>query len=162
MRAIIILVMLCGVATARPAVFVQIASAHDDSPDEADAVARDTNRETIRMALLAAMRSSPQLTNIEAEAKKLGIEARTVDVTIVKLHAEPSDYEIGLSVELKFVVSDGHGKILSVVTGVAKTEVSPRAFGTKLPSIRRQLLVDAVQGVFGPLRQHLVQSVASL
>lgn len=163
MRTIaLLLVLLSRIALAdpqvsRPQVVVTIASSHDESPDDQDAAARDANRETIRQALLVALRSSPQLTSVTQQ----GVEARRVDLSIVALHATPGEHGVELSAELKVVISDANGKILSVVTGGAKAEVSRHAFGSRLPAIKKQLLQDAMQGMFDPLRLHLLRSLSS-
>jgi len=162
MRTIaLLLVLLSGIAradVARPQVVVTIASSHDESPESEDQAVRDANRETIRQALLAALRSSPQLTSV-AQA---GALARRVDLSVVALHATESAHGVELSTELKVVISDASGKILSIVTGGAKAEVSRHAFGSRLPAIRMQLLQDAMQGMFAPLRRHLLNSLPNV
>ena len=164
MRTIaLLLVLLSGIARAdsqvgRPQVVVTIASSHDDSPGDQDASARDANRETIRQALLGALRSSPQLTSVAQQ----GVEARRVDLSVVALHAVEGAHGVELSTELRVVISDASGKILSVVTGGAKAEVSRHAFGSRLPAIRMQLLQDAMQGMFAPLRAHLLHSLPNV
>jgi hypothetical protein len=175
----LVLVMLSGIAqadVARPQVVVTIASSHDESPESADQAARDANRETIRQALLAALRSSPQLTSVaqagaldqtaqpvgRAERSARGALDRRVDLSVVALHAVEGAHGVELSTELKVVISDASGQILSIVSGGAKAEVSRHAFGSRLPAIRKQLLQDAMQGMFGPLRAHLLRSLPNV
>ena len=153
MRIALLLMMLCGAAAADPNVRVEIASSHDDV--SVDVASRDANRETIRQALQASLAQSPQLV-------ATGAASRRVDLSVMSIDAIDGDHGVELSTQLKIVISDASGKILSIVTGGAKVEVSHRAFGSRLPAIRRQLLRDAVDGLFGPLREHLLHSVRAV
>ncbi len=162
MRTLAILVVLVVAggsahADGKPQISVAIASSHDESPGARDAAAREANRETIKQALLASLKSSSQLTSV-AQA---GVEARRVDLTVVVLDVTEGARGMQLRAELKIVISDATGKILSIVTGGAKSQVSRRAWGTRPHAIEKQLLEDAMQGMFGPLRTHLLRTASN-
>ena len=162
MRTLAILVVLLAVsgsarADGRPQISVAIASSHDESPGDRAAAERDANRETIRQALLAELKASPQLTTIAQP----GIEARRVDLSIVALTATETEHGVELETELKIVISDASGRILSILTGGAHCEVARHTSAARLRTFEKQLLDDAMRGMFGPLRAHLLHSVAS-
>jgi hypothetical protein len=156
MAIVVMLLVVSGVAGAndKPIVSVAVASSHDESPGDRDPETRDANRETIRVALLDAVSESPQLTSIAQR----GVAARRVDLTVVALDVIQGAHSVEIVTQLKVVISDASGKILSIVTGGAKSEVSRRAFSTNPHAVERQLLRDAMQGMFPPLRTHLIAS----
>ena len=157
MRFVIVLLAIAVSVNAHadnPQIVVAVASAHDVSTETEDAATRATNRETIREALLAAVEASSDLSTVA----RPGVPARSVDLSIVSLHASECDRGVTLETELKIVISDATGKLLSVVTGRARAEVSRAVFAARRRAVRKQLLEDAVQGLFAPLHAHLLRA----
>ncbi len=163
MRIIVLVMVLLASGSARAdgnnaQIAIAIASSHDESPGDRNPAERDANRETIRQALLAQLKSSPGLTSVALR----GIESRRVDLSVVALDVVEGAHGMELRAALRIVISDATGKILAVVTGGARAEMPRHTYGSRLRSLEKQLLEDAMQGLFGPLRTHLLRSVRAV
>lgn len=150
-----------GVASAAPParaqVYVAIASSHDDSPDATDDAMRHDNVATIRHALTAALDHTPTLSRRDADATWL--DERHIDVSLAKLHVETVHGAVELSAELRIVISDASGKLLSQVASSAKLDAPRRAVKAgKLAALRKQVLEEATAGIVKPLCAHLLRS----
>lgn len=140
-RIVMLVVLLCGM-NAYADVSVAIGSAHDEA---------GANDELLRGAVLAQLSTTPELTARNAKARR-------VDVRIVAMRANDSGAMVTISTQLEVVICDQNGKMLAKVTNGAQTEVTRRVYERRYGRIRRQLIEDAVQGMFAPLRSHLLAS----
>jgi hypothetical protein len=143
-----------GTAAARPAgrAGVTIASSSDTSPGVLDAHVRQRHGEIARRSLGDALRRSG------ADARHAGIPPTQLDITIVAWHVAPSASRIDVSIELRVVICDGHGRMLSIVTG--RASVSAPSPGAPLAQLREQALAEAVGGVARSLRAQLQRATS--
>lgn len=135
------MVLLCG-TFAYADVSVAVGSAHDEA---------GANDELLRGAVVAQLATSPQLTARNAQARR-------VDVRVVAVRANDAGEMVTISTQLEVIICDASGKMLSKVTNGAQTEVTRRQYQSRYSRIRRQLIEDAVQGMFAPLKSHLLAS----
>ena len=142
MRIIALLMVLLGGMSAYADVSVAVGSAHDEA---------GASDQLLRDAVVAQLAATPQLTT-------RGAKPRRVDVRVVAVRANDCAAGVAMTAQLEVVISDATGKILSVVKNSARTEVTRRSYQEKFQRLRRELIEDAVQGIFGPLRTHLLAS----
>ena len=137
------LVVTANLATAAPRphdeVGVTIASSGDESPGVLDAHARKRHGEIVRRALLDVLRRSG------ADVLHAGIAPRQIDVAVVAWRVTPTEHRLDVSAELRIVICDEHGKMLSLMTGRASISVSSRS--ASLEALREQVLAEAVGGM---------------
>jgi hypothetical protein len=82
---------------------------------------------------------------------------RQVDVAIVAWRVQPATDRITVSAELRVVVCDEHGRILSILTGRASVS-APRA--TQITELREQALAEAVGGMSHSLQSQLARTTS--
>ncbi len=137
-----------GEASAAPAPLgVMIASSNDASPGVLDARVRKRHGEIVRRALLDVLHRSG------ADVRHSGRLPRQIDIAIVAWHIVSTADQIRVSADLRVVLCDGHGRILSIVTGRARLTV-PR-LRARLPELREQVLAEAVAGMTRSLQSQL-------
>jgi hypothetical protein len=140
----------------RPDLYVVIKSTNDDSPGKTDKPTRKINADVLKASLNDQLKAAPQVTLAEAEAKRWGIEARHIDVSIVKLDVDTSGSYVEVSAELRLAISDDTGKMLSFLSGGAKVQVPRTKFKAQfLPDFRKEALEGAMKGMFDKLVTHL-------
>jgi hypothetical protein len=144
---------------ARPDLFVLVKSATDDSPGRLDKKARKSHAEIVKSTMLSSLRGEPTVTSTEADAEKLGLDPRQLDLSIVMLEQRVNGNYIEIEAQLRLAVSDRRGKMLSFLSGGAKVQVPRRSFDARyLPQVRREALENAVRGIFDKLLRHLRSS----
>jgi len=121
----------------RPAVTIKTAS--DASPGVLEAHVRERHAEILRQALLDALHRTG------ADVRHAGMPPRQIDVSITAWHIAAAANRVDVSTELRVVICDEHGKMLSIVTGRAK--VSARVRTARLGELREQALAEAVGGM---------------
>jgi len=145
-------------AHARPDVYVTIASATDHTPGE-QAIDRARNAETIRRVLLDALSRTPQLTSTVADVRRFGLDVRKIDIDVVQLRVERSGEDVVVSAQVRLVVCDDRGRMLSILSGGATARRPARLVrAEQLADLRRDALEGAVHGMFAPLRTHLLRA----
>jgi hypothetical protein len=144
------LVALAGIGSAEPARGVTIASASDAS-GEADPDVRKHNVETMRRVL------DPAIAAIDAEARRLELDARQLDVSIVRLELTSDDTKVYIASELRLVISDANGRMLSMISSSATVEVPlPRYRASRLPKLHDQALENASSSLADSVRAHVL------
>lgn len=159
MRALAVVVALvctADVALAAPRprgdVGVTIASSSDASPGVLDAHARRRHGEIVRRALLDVLHRSG------ADVRHAGIGPRQIDAAVVAWHVAPSPAELTVSAELRVVLCDERGKMLSIVT--ARASVSAPRRGAQLVELREQALAEAVGSMSRSLQSQLARATS--
>ena len=153
MRAILVAVALTWTSSAlgaprpRGEAGVTIASASDASPGVLDAHARKRHGEIVRRALLDVLHRSG------ADVRHAGIGPRQIDAAVVAWHVAPSPGELTVAAELRVVLCDERGKMLSIVT--ARASVSAPARRARLAELREQALGEAVGSLSRSLQLQL-------
>ncbi len=139
-----------------------IKSSSDDSPGHADKPTRKQNAEVIRHVLLESFMAAPQVTLAAAEAQRWGLDARTIDLSVVKMDVQTSGAYVEIDAELRLAISDDKGKMLSFLSGGAKVQIPSAKFkGQYLANYRREALEGAMHGMFDKLLAHLRQQSQS-
>jgi HEAT repeat protein len=139
--------------------FVTIKSARDDSPGNADATTRKANADFLRETLTSSFGADPQVTMVEADAQRWGLDARHIDLSVTKLTVDQSGPTIEVDCQLRLAISDDSGKMLSFLSGGAKASVPRAKFKLEyLPDLRKQALEGAMRGMFDKLLAHLRQT----
>jgi len=141
----------------RPDLFVVIKSTNDDSPgNKNDKVIRKTNADTLKASLVDQLKAAPQVTMTDTEAKRWGLEARHIDVSVVKLDVDTSGSYVEISADLRLAISDDTGKMISFLSGGAKVQVPRTKYKVQnLPDLRKEALEGAMKGMFDKLLAHL-------
>ena len=141
----------------RPDLFVVIKSTNDDSPgSKNDKVIRKTNADTLKASLVDQLKAAPQVTMTDTEAKRWGLEARHIDVSVVKLDVDTSGSYVEISADLRLAISDDTGKMISFLSGGAKVQVPRTKYKVQnLPDLRKEALEGAMKGMFDKLLAHL-------
>jgi hypothetical protein len=149
-RALIVLMALLGLAAADPVRLVTIASVTDDS-GETDADVRVRHTDTVSGAI------GPAVAAIDAEFQRLGLEARQLDISITRFDLTHDDARYYLTTELRVVISDAQGRMLTLQSSCATVEVSARIFRPeRLEKMRREALDNASAGLAESLRARLL------
>ena len=137
-------------------VYMVVKSSTDDSPGKADVKTRKQNAEIVRTALIAQCATNPSVTALAADAARLGLSTRHVDVSVTRVEVSQHGNLIELEAQLRLAVSDDKGKMLSFVSGAAKVQVPKKSFNTRyLAQMRRDALEGAMHGIFAKLMQQL-------
>jgi HEAT repeat protein len=139
-----------------PDLYVLVNSSADDSPGKADKSMRKEHAEIARKTLVDECKSHPVITTVASDAKRLGLDARQIDLSVLKFDVATVGATIEVAAELQLAVSDSHGKMLSFLSGGAKIQVPKHKFDARyLPRLRREVLESAVRGMFEKLLVHL-------
>jgi hypothetical protein len=144
------------VLESRPEVHVVVNSATDDSPGKNDKVARAAHAEILKTSLTEQCKHTATVTTIAAEAKRYNLEARNIDVSVIKLETSTVGVMIQVNAELRLAISDGKGRMLSFLSGGAAVQLPQAGFDARhLPKMRRDALENAMRGMFDKLIAHL-------
>ncbi len=139
-----------------PELCVVIKTSSDDSPGQADKKTRDAHAQILREALATSFAQTPQVTTVLADAHRWGLDARNLDLSVVKMDVSKSGAFVEVEAQLRLAISDDHGRMLSFLSGGAKVQVPYAKFDAKrLPSLRREALEQAMRGMFDKLLAHL-------
>ena len=112
--------------------------------------ARKRHAEIVRQTLLDVLRRSG------ADTRLAGIGPRQIDVAVVSWRVTPRARSTGVSAELRIVVCDGHGRMLSILTGRATVSGAPG----QIAQLREQALAEAVLGMTATLTSQLTRAVS--
>jgi HEAT repeats len=139
-----------------PDIYVLVNTTNDDSPGKADKAARKEHADILRQTLVSSCNSNPLLTTVATDAKRLGLDPRHIDLSVVKMDVATVGGVVEVDAQLRLAISDGRGKMLSFLSGGAKIQVPKTRFDPRyLPKLRREALENAVRGMFDKLVTHL-------
>jgi hypothetical protein len=146
----------------KPDLFVLIKGANDDSPGKADKITRKTNADILKQALEDELKAAPQVTMTESVAQRWALDARHIDLSVVKMELVQNGGYMEMQTELRLAISDDTGKMISFLSGGAKVQVPKSKFNNgALPMMRRDALEGAMRGMFDKLIAHLRQTSQS-
>jgi hypothetical protein len=144
-------------AHARPEIYVTIASASDHTPG-AHPSERVRNADTIKRVLLLALARTPSFRARWQIFAGSGLDVRKIDIEVVQLRVDRTRDDIEVTAQLRLVVCDERGRMLSILSGGASARRPARVVrAEQLVELRRDALEGAVQGMFAPLRTHLLR-----
>ncbi len=139
-----------------PDLYVVVKSCNDDSPGRADKQTRQAHAELLRTVMGTELAAAPLVTSAPAVAKRLRLHARVVDASVVKMGLRSKGNVLEVEAELRLVISDESGKMLSTLTGGAKVAMPKRGFNwSYLPQLRKDAIASALHGLFDDLLVHL-------
>ncbi|HWO24431.1 MAG TPA: HEAT repeat domain-containing protein [Kofleriaceae bacterium] len=139
-----------------PDLYVLVNSTNDDSPGKADKATRKEHADILRQTLVSHCNTNPVVTTTAADAKRLGLDPRHIDLSVVKMDVATVGALVEVDAQLRLAISDGRGKMLSFLSGGAKVQVPKGRFDPRhLPRLRREALENAVRGMFDKLVTHL-------
>jgi hypothetical protein len=145
-----------------PDVYVLVNSSADDSPGKADKPTRKVHADIVRRTLVDQCKSNPVVTTVASDARRLGLDPRHIDLSVVKMDVSTVGAMVEVDAHLRLAISDGTGKMLSFLSGGAKVQVPKHKFDARyLPNLRREALENAVRGMFDKLLAHLRDLPAS-
>ncbi len=138
---------------AAPEVYVLVNSSTDDSPgSKTTTKERKVHEDVMKAALTSACRGNTAMTTIAADAKRLSLPERHIDISVTKLSVTQVGTQIEIEAQLRLAISDDDGKMLSFLSGGAKLQVPKRTFNAKyLPGLRKEALESALTGMFDKL-----------
>lgn len=136
--------------------YVTIKGTNDDSPGKAEKLVRKVNAEIVKAVLQDELRNAPLVTMIAADAQRWGLDQRLIDVSIIKLEQSQANGMVEVSAELRLVVSDNKGKLMSILSGGAKAQIPTAKYQVKnLPNMKREAIEGAMRGMMDKLLVHL-------
>ncbi len=139
-----------------PDVYVLVNTTNDDSPGKADKATRKEHADILRQTMVTHCNATPVVTTVAADAKRLGLDPRHIDLSVVKMDVATVGALVEVDAQLRLAISDGRGKMLSFLSGGAKIQVPKHRFDPRyLPKMRREALEQAVRGMFDKLVVHL-------
>ena len=142
----------------KPDLYVTIKGTNDDSPGKTDKTTRKQHADILKGALLDQLKSAPLVTMVPTDAERWGLDARMIDVSVVKLETNLVSGYMEVVVDLRVAISDQQGKLLSFLSGGAKVQVPLAKYKPKfLPGMRKEALEGALNGMFDKLLVHLRQ-----
>jgi hypothetical protein len=142
----------------RPDLYVTVKGCNDDSPGKADKTTRKGHADILMQTLKDDLRGARQVTMVENDAQRWGLEQRQLDVSVVKLEMTQVAGYVEVSAELRLAISDNTGKMLSFLSGGAKVQVPVSKYrAAYLPNMRKEALQGALNGLFDKLLVHLRQ-----
>jgi hypothetical protein len=95
---------------------------------------------------------------IENDASRWGLEQRQIDVSVVKMDVQTVGNYVEVAVDLRLAITDNKGKMISFLSGGAKSQVPTSKFRpAMLPNMRKEALEGALRGIFDKLITHLRQ-----
>lgn len=149
-------------AAAAARIFVDVRSVSDESPGKTDARARKGHADALRATLAEEIAASPLFGKDAAAARKLGLETRQLDVSVVRLDTRTRGGVIEVEAQLRITISDSRGKMLSFLSGGAQMQVKRKGYNLAyLPQLRRDTVINAVRGLSGKLIEHLRRTLTS-
>lgn len=141
-----------------PDLYVTVKGTTDDSPGKTDKATRKTHGEILAATLKDALRTARQVTMVENDAQRWGIEQRQIDVAVTKFEVAQNGNYMEAAVELRLAISDDKGKMLSFLSGGAKIQVPMSKYRPAfLANMRKEALEGALRGLFDKLIVHLRQ-----
>jgi HEAT repeats len=142
----------------RPDLYVIVKGCNDDSPGKADKPTRKAHAEILATTLKDSLRGANQVTMVDNDAQRWGLEQRQLDVSVVKLEVNTAGPYVEVAVELRLAISDNRGKMLSFLSGGAKVQVPASKYKPQyLANMRKEALEGALKGLFDKLLTHLRQ-----
>jgi hypothetical protein len=139
-----------------PDLYVLINSSSDDSPGSADKPTRKRHAEIIKRVLVEKCRNEASVTSLADDAQRWGLDARHIDLSVTRLDVAKIGNAVEIDVQLRLAISDDHGRMMSFLTGGAKLQVPSAKFDARyLPQMRREVLENAMRGMFDKLLAHL-------
>jgi hypothetical protein len=146
----------------KPDLYVLVKGTNDDSPGKADKITRKMNADILRQAFVDELKTAPQVTTTASVAQRWGLDARHIDLSVVKMEVVQNGGYVEMQTELRLAISDDTGKMLSFLSGGAKVQVPRAKFNqSALPMMRRDALEGAMRGMFDKLLAHLRQTSQS-
>jgi hypothetical protein len=146
----------------KPDLYVLVKGTNDDSPGKADKLTRKMNADILREAFIDELKTAPQVTTTASVAQRWGLDARHIDLSVVKMEVVQNGGYVEMQTELRLAISDDTGKMLSFLSGGAKVQVPRAKFNqSALPMMRRDALEGAMRGMFDKLLAHLRQTSQS-
>lgn len=131
---------------------ITIKSASDASPGVLDARTRMRHGQIARRALTDVLRRSG------ADVRHVGVPLRQIDISIVAWRIAPVRQGIDVSTELRVVICDERGKILSIVTGRARVSAPDR--NAPIVELREQAVAEAVGGMSRSLQSQFARATS--
>jgi len=142
----------------RPDLYVTVKGTNDDSPGKTDKATRKAHADFLATSLKDSLSKARQVTMVENDAQRWGLEPRQLDVSVVKLEVTQTTAYVEIAVELRLAISDNKGKMLSFLSGGAKVQVPIGKYKPHfLPTMRKDALDGALRGLFDKLLVHLRQ-----
>lgn len=140
----------------KPDLYVQVKGANDDSPGKVDKPTRKVNAEIVKAVLQDELRTAPLVTMAATEGQRWNLDARIIDVSIVKLEQTQANGMVEVSTELRLAISDDKGRLLSFLSGGAKVQVPASKYQPKfLLNMKRDAITGAMRGMMDKLLVHL-------
>lgn len=147
-----------------PDVYVLVSSAANEAvngtttgaPGKADKATGKQDADIARQTLVGECNSHPVVTTVASDARRLGLDERHIDLSVVKLDVATVGAVVEVDAEVRLAISDANGKMLSFLSGGAKLSVPKHKFDARfLPRLRREVLESAVHGMFEKLLTQL-------
>ena len=92
------------------------------------------------------------------DVRHAGMEPRQIDVAVVAWRVTQVAAELSVGAELRVLVCDAHGRMLSVVTG--RATVSAPSRGARVAELREQALAEAVGAISRSLQSQLARATS--
>ena len=149
---VLALITMVRTGSSGPTHVVTIMSASDAS-GQVDPEVRKHHVATMRRVL------EPAVAAIDAEARRLAVDARQLDVSIVRFDLRTDGSKYYMSTQLRAVISDAHGRMLTMLSSSATVEVpASRYRANRVSELRDQAVADASSGLADSVRAHVLRA----
>ncbi len=140
----------------RPDLYIVMNSSSDDSPGKHDKAARKVHGEVLKASLASHLGRVASVTMAATDATKWGLDPLHVDLSVVKMEVNITGGTVEIDAQLRLAISDDKGKMMSFLSGGAKTKSAYSA--NNLPNLRKAALENALDGMFDKLLAQLRKS----
>jgi len=138
---------------------VAVKSTLDESKAPLSAKERAAHGAKVREWMFAELGKQMDVTVSEGEARAIGLDKNSVDVSIVKLDLQERGKFMEVECQIRIAISDDRGKMLSFLTGGAKVQVPRATFRARyLPQLRLEAIENAVKSVHQDMIAYLRRS----
>lgn len=110
-----------------PDLYVRVNSSADDSPGTADKASRRANADLVRQVLIDQCKANPVITTVAADAKRLGLDTRHIDLSVVKMDVTTSAGMIEVDAQLRLAISDEKARCSRSCRGAPRCRCRSRA-----------------------------------
>lgn len=144
---------------AAPQLYVRIRSASYASQKRISKEKRMARRKYLQTLVFAELKSAKKMTTNGNVAKQLRLPEYSVDVSVTRMQKTSNRQWVEILCELRIAISDKQGKMLSFLSGGAKSQVPRRAFRKQYEAnMRKEALESAVRNVHANLVKHLLKT----
>lgn len=143
----------------KPKVHLVIRTLGDESKSKASKQLRRTRAKSLGQLMSGSIAGTNHFTTNAATAAELKLPLYNLDLSITRLDRVINGPWVEMHCEIRVAISNRKGKMVSFLTGGAKTQVPRRTFKTAFEdNMRKEAIAGAAQGIHADLLRYLIKS----